>query len=156
VESPGEIVEMESGGGFGSYCGDIRPDPSNRGDVFQMSPYRRGVIEIPIVAGDLTAMGDPDRAISGGGCERRGESIGCGTDSRNNGSIYTGERRRRHRRLEVRLDAVVDGLIGELLLGESTRCGGEAIRSEEREENRKYLRVPVYENRVRVVSGPVR
>lgn len=123
-----------------------------------MSPNRRGVVEIPIVARDLTAVSDPDRSVAGGGCERRGKSFGGRTDGGDDGGVDSGERRRRHRRLEMRFDAVVESFIGELLFGESARRGGEAIRSEEREEDGEYLRVTVYKNRarVRVVGGPVR
>ena len=147
---------METGGGVGSYGGDVRPNPADRGDIVQVSPDSRGGDEIPVVAGDLTAMGDPDGAVVGGRRKRRGKAVGGWADGVADGSVDPGEGRRRHRRLEARLDAVVEGLIGKFLLGESASCGGESIRSEQRKEDREDLRVSVYENRVGIVGRAAR
>lgn len=130
MAAAGDIVEVETSGGIRSYSSDFRPNSADRGDVVQVSPDRRAGNEIPVVAGDLTAMGNPDRAVFGACREGRGKAIGGRANGGDDGSIDPGEGRRRHRRLEARLDAIVEGLISKFLLGESMGCGGEAIRSE--------------------------
>ena len=66
-----------------------------------MSLNRQGVVEIPIIARDLTAMSDPNRSIASSGCERRGKSFGGRTDGGDDEGIDSGERRRRYCRLEM-------------------------------------------------------
>ena len=62
-----------------------------------MSPNRHGVVEIPIIAQDLTAMSDLDRSVVGSGCERQGKSFGGRTDGGDNEGVDSDERRRRYR-----------------------------------------------------------
>lgn len=56
----------------------------------------------------------------------------------------------------MRVDAIEESLVGELLFGEAARSGGKVRGAEERKEDGEYLRVTVDENRVRVGRAPVR
>lgn len=56
----------------------------------------------------------------------------------------------------MRVDAVEEGLVRELLFREAARSGGKVRGAEEREEDGEDLRVTVDENRVRVGRAPVR
>lgn len=56
----------------------------------------------------------------------------------------------------MRVDAVEEGLVGELLFGEAARGGRKVRGAEEREEDGEDLRVTVDENRVRVGRATVR
>lgn len=155
MAAAGEVVEVESGVGFRSHRRDLRPDSADRVDVVEVSSERGGVEEVPVVAGDLSAVGDPDGAVVGGG-ERRREAFGRRTDGSDDGSIDAGERRRRGGGTELGVDSVEEGLVGEFLLGEAMRGGGEVVGAEKGEEDREDFRIPVYENRVRIVGVPVR
>ena len=62
-----------------------------------MSSNRRGVVEIPIVAQDLIAIGDPDRFVVSGDSECRGKSFGGKMDGGDDGGVNSNERRRRYR-----------------------------------------------------------
>ena len=73
-----------------------------------MSPNHHGVVEIPIIARDLTAMSDPDRFVVDSDCERQGKSFGGRTDGGDNEGVDSDERRRRYRRLEMRFDVVYE------------------------------------------------
>lgn len=155
MAAAGEVVEVESGVGFRSHPRDLRPYSADRVDVVEVSAERRGVEEVPVVAGDLSAVGDPDGTTIGSG-EGRREAFRRRTDGSDDGGIDAGERRRSGGGTELGVDSVEDGLVGEFLLGEAVRGGGEVVGAEEREEDREDFWIPVYENRVRVVGVPVR
>ena len=155
VAAAGEVVEVESGVGFRSDGGDLRPDAADRVDLVEVSADGAGVGEAPVVAGDLAAVGDPDGAVVGGG-EGRREALRGRADGLDDSGVDAGERRRGGGGAEVGVDAIEGGLVGELLRGEAAGEGGEVVGAEEGEEDREDLGVPVYENRVRVVGGPVR
>lgn len=112
-----------------------------------------GVDQVPVVARYLAAVGDPDGAVAVAGGEGGGESVGGRSDSGDDGDVDAGEGRRRGGGLEAGLDAVVEGFVGELLLGESAGGGGEAVGAEEGEEDGEDFGIAVDEDGVRVAGG---
>ncbi|QHO24458.1 uncharacterized protein DS421_12g372400 [Arachis hypogaea] len=146
---------MKSGIGFRSDGSDLRPYAADGVDLVEVSTESAGVGEAPVIAGDLAAVRDPDRAVVGDGKGGR-ETLGGGTDGLDDGSIDAGEGRGSGGRAEVGVYAVKGGLVSKLLCGEATGGGGDLIGAQEGEEDGEDFGVPVYENRVGVVGGAVR
>lgn len=115
-----------------------------------------GVEQIPVVARNLATVADPDGSVAVAGGESGDESVGGRSDGGDDRGVDAGERRRRNGGLEAGLDSVVEGFVGELLLGESAGGGREAIGAEEREEDGEDFWIAVDEDGAGVAGGAVR
>lgn len=155
VAAAGEVVEVEAGVGFGPDGGDLGPDSADGVNFVEVRADGGGMGEDGIVAGDLAAVGDPD-AAGGGGDERGGEALRGGAEGSGEGRVDAREGGRGSGRPEVGVDAVEEGLVGELVLGEAARGGGKVGGAEEGEEDGEDLRVAVDEDGARVGGSAVR
>lgn len=153
MTSAGYVVYVKPSRSIRSNGGYIRPEAADGCDIVDVSPNSAGMGQIAIIGGDLTAMSNPQGTVTGTSSESRGKAIRGRADGGDNRGVDPGEGRGQHGRFETRLDAVVEGFIGEFLLGESASGGGNTIGSKDREEDGEDLRVTVDENGVGVVDG---